>query len=79
MTAREKLRRAVEELTELEAEQTLAFIARRREADPVLDFFDHAPEREDEPLTAEEEASLDEAWAQRGGSVSLDELQRKLD
>jgi hypothetical protein len=78
MTAKEKLRQAVEELTELEAEQALAFIARRRERDPVLEFFENAPE-DDEPLTPEEAASLDEAWAQRGEAVPLDKVQRELD
>jgi hypothetical protein len=78
MTAKEKLRQAVEELSELEAEQTLAFIASRREPDPVLAFFENAPE-DDEPLTPEEQASVEEAWAQRGDSVSLDELRREFD
>lgn len=77
MTAKEKLRQAVEELSELEAEQTLAFIARRHEQDPVLELFGNAPE-DDEPLTPEEQASIDQAWAQRGNSVSLDELRREL-
>ena len=31
MTAKEQLRQAIEDLSELEAEQTLAFIARRHE------------------------------------------------
>ncbi|HEY3021039.1 MAG TPA: hypothetical protein VGJ32_12655 [Solirubrobacteraceae bacterium] len=78
MTAKEKLRQAIEGLSELEAEQTLAFITRRRQPDPVLEFFDDAPEV-DEPLTPEEEASLEEAWAQRGDSVSLDEVRREFD
>jgi hypothetical protein len=78
MTAKDKLRQAVEELTELEAEQALAFIARRRERDPVLEFFENAPE-DDEPLTPEEAASLDEAWEQRGEAVPLDKVQRELD
>ena len=78
MTAKEKLRQAVEELTELEAEQTLAFIASRREEDPVLAFFSNAPE-DDESLTPEEQASAEEAWAQRRDSVSLDEFRREFD
>ena len=61
MTAKDKLRQAVEELSELEAEQALAFITRRQEQDPVLEFFDTVPE-EDEPLTPAERASVDEAW-----------------
>jgi hypothetical protein len=78
MTAKEKLRQAVEELTELEAAQTLAFIASRRDSDPVFAYFNNAPEV-DEPLTPEEQASLEEAWAQRGDSVPLDELRRELE
>jgi hypothetical protein len=78
MTAKEKLRQAVEELTELEAEQTLAFIASRRDDDPVLAFFRNAPE-DDEPLTPEEQASVEEAWSQRGDSVSLDEFRREFE
>ena len=77
MTAKEKLRQAIEELSELEAEQTLAFIADRRGQDPVLEFFDNAPE-DDEPLTPEEAKSLDEAWAQRNHAVPLDEIRHEL-
>jgi len=77
MTAKEKLRQAIEELSELEAEQTLAFIADRRGQDPVLEFFDNAPE-DDEPLTPEEAKSLDEAWAQRDQAVPLDEIRHEL-
>ena len=65
MTAKDKLRQAVEEFTELEAEQTLALIASRREEGPVL-AFNHAPDH-DEPLTPEEQASAEEAWAPRLG------------
>ncbi len=78
MTAKEKLRQAVEELSELEAEQVLEIIARRRGHDPVLEFFNNAPEV-DEPLTPEERASLDEAWAQRANSVPLDEFMREFE
>jgi hypothetical protein len=80
MTAKEKLRQAIEELSELDAQRTLDFIARRHEPDSVLAFFNNAPE-EDEPLTPEEEASLDEARAEyaRGESVPLDEYMREFD
>jgi hypothetical protein len=77
MTAKDKLRQAVEDLTELEAEQTLAFIARRREGDPVIEFFENAPV-DDEPTTPEEDRSAAEAWDQRHDSVSIDELEREL-
>jgi hypothetical protein len=80
MTAKDKLRQVVEELTELEAEQMLELITRRREHDPVLELFNNAPVV-DEPLTDEERASLDEARAEyeRGETVPLDEFMRELD
>jgi hypothetical protein len=74
MTAKEKLRQTIEDLSELEAEQTLAFIARHR----VLEFFNNAPE-DDEALTPDEQAGVDEAWAQRGDSVPIDEFRREFD
>ena len=51
MTAKEKLRKAIEDLSELEAEQTLAFIADHHGRDPVIEYFENAPE-DDEPLHA---------------------------
>lgn len=76
MTAKDKLRQTVEELSELEAQQTLAFITTRRGRDPVIELFDNAPE-DDEPSTPEEDASADEAWAQRGGAVPLDQIRHE--
>lgn len=78
MTAKDKLHQVVDELSELEAERMLEILARRHERDPVLSAFENAPEV-DEPLTPEERASLDEAWAQRGDSVPLDEFMREFD
>jgi hypothetical protein len=79
MTAKDKLRQAVEELSELEAEQMLELIARRRERDPMIELFENAPE-DDEPSTPEEDASADEAWEQykRGEAVPLDEIRREF-
>lgn len=79
MTAKEKLRQAIENLSEPEVEATLAFIADRSGRDPVLELFESAPE-DDEPSTPEEDESADEAWAQhqRGASVPLDEMRREL-
>ena len=78
MTAKEKLRQAVEDLSELEAEQTLAFIARRHDdRDPMIAAFEDAPD-DDEPTTPEEDRSAAEAWKQRHDSISLDELEREL-
>jgi hypothetical protein len=75
MTANDTLRQAVEELTELEAEEALAFIAHRRERDPVIDAFENAP-LDNEPLTEEDERALDEAHAayRRGDTVPLDQI-----
>jgi len=79
MTAKDKLRQAVEELSELEAEQMLEVIARRRERDPLIELFENAPE-DDEPSTPEEDASADEAWEsyKRGEAVSMDEIRREF-
>jgi hypothetical protein len=79
MTAKDKLRQAVDELTELEAERMLELIARRRERDPLVALFEDAPE-DDEPSTPEEDASADEAWEQyqRGEAVSMDEIRREF-
>lgn len=77
MTAKEKLRQAIEDLSELEAERTLAFIARRDDRDPLIAAFEDAPE-DDEPSTSEEDRSAAEAWKQRHESISLDELEREL-
>ena len=77
MTAKEKLRQAVDELTEPEAERMLEIIARQRERDPVIAAFEDAP-IDDEPTTPEEDRSTAEAWEQRHDSVSIDELEREL-
>ena len=79
MTAKDKLRQAVDELTELEAEETLAFIASRRERDPIVEAFENAP-LDDEPFTEEDERALEdgrEAY-RRGETFTLDELRREL-
>ena len=80
MTAKEKLRRAVEDLSEPEAEAALAFIAGRLGNDPVFELFERAPE-DDEVSTPEEDASADDAWSahKRGESAPLDEIRHELD
>ncbi len=61
MTAKEGLRQAIEDLSELEAQRTLAFIARRRDdRDPMIEAFENAP-YDDEPTTPEEDRSAAEA------------------
>ena len=78
MTAKEKLRVVVEELSESEAEGALDYIARRRhgELDALLDS---AP-LDDEPSSAEEEAAVQVAREElkRGETVSLDEIRSEL-
>jgi hypothetical protein len=75
MTAKEKLREAVERLSEPEAEEALRFLD-ARSRDPLLEAVRSAPV-DDEPSSPEEDQSAEEAWAhyQRGEAVPLsDEL-----
>jgi hypothetical protein len=78
MTAKEKLRVVVEELTESEAEGALDYIASRRH-DELGALLDSAPV-DDEPSTPEEEAAVRVAREQlaRGETVSLDEIRAEL-
>jgi hypothetical protein len=78
MTAKEKLRVVVEELTESEAEGALDYIASRRH-DELGALLDSAPV-DDEPSTPEEEAAVALAREQlaRGETVSLDEIRAEL-
>lgn len=80
MTAKEKLRQAIEGLSEPEAEDTLGYIAkRRRRRDPLIELLDNAPP-DDEPTTAEEEDGVREAKAEveRGETISLEQARREL-
>ncbi len=78
MTAKEKLRVVVEELSESEAEGALGYIASRRhdELDALLD----SAQVDEEPSTPEEEAAVQVAREQlaRGETVSLDEICAEL-
>jgi hypothetical protein len=78
MTAKEKLRVVVEELSESEAEGALDYIASRRH-DELGALLDSAP-LDDEPSTPEEEAAVQLAREQfsRGETVSLDEFRSEL-
>jgi hypothetical protein len=77
MTAKEKLRARVEDLSEQEAEATLDFIATRGES--FGDWLDARPE-DDEPLTAEDRAALDESDADvaAGRTVSYEQVKQDL-
>jgi hypothetical protein len=77
MTAKEKLRARIEALSQQEAEQTLRLLDMR--ADPMIAAFMDAP-FDDEPLTPEEEAALEESRAEHGAgeSVPLDEIRHEF-
>lgn len=77
MTAKDKLKAAVERLTEAEAEVALRAI--EQGTDPVVRRLDSVP-LDDEEITAEEEAAVQEArddLAAGGETISLDEIERK--
>lgn len=78
MTAKEKLRVVVEELSEREAESALDYFASRRH-DELDGLLDSAPV-DDEPSTPEEEAAVQVAREElvRGETVSLDEIRAEF-
>jgi hypothetical protein len=78
VTAKEKLRNLVEELSEEEAASALIVVERRR-ADPMLQALAAAP-ADNEESTPEEDAAAREALAdyQHGESLRPDELKRDL-
>jgi hypothetical protein len=78
VTAKEKLRSLVDELSEEEAASALLVVERRR-ADPMLRALATAPP-DDEVSTPEEDAGAREALAayQRGEALAPDELKRDL-
>lgn len=77
MTAKEKLRARVEDLTEQEAEAALDFIASRGQS--FGDWLDARPE-DDEPLTPEEQAALAESDADiaAGRTVSYEQVKQDI-
>jgi hypothetical protein len=77
MTAKEKLRERVEDLTEQEAEATLEFIAARGQS--FGDWLDSRPE-DDEPLSSGERTALaaSDADIAAGRTVSYAELKQGL-
>jgi hypothetical protein len=80
MTAKDKLRRTVEELSEAEAQDTLGFIVHRRDKrDALAELFERAP-LDDEPTTPEEDEGVREAREQilRGEVLSADEIRREI-
>jgi uncharacterized protein with PIN domain len=79
MTAKEKLRKAVEELSEAEAAEALDLLARREEGDALDELLQNAP-IDDEPTTPEEDEGAREALAEiaRGEVVAADEIKREI-
>ena len=79
MSAKEKLRKAVEGLSEPEAEQALDYIERQHRRDPLTDLLDDAP-ADDEPTTPEEEEGVQEARAdyRRGEVSTAEEIRREI-
>lgn len=81
MTAKEKLRATVEELSETEAADTLDYIAGRHhgDRDALGELLESAP-LDDEPSTPEEEEGLREAREQvaRGEVISAEEIRREF-
>ena len=77
MTAKEKLRARVEDLTEQEAEAALDFIASHGQN--FGDWLDARPE-DDEPLTPEEQAALAESDTDiaAGRTVSYEQVKQDL-
>jgi hypothetical protein len=78
MTTREKAQKLLDELPESELEPVLEFIASRGE-DPVLRLLENAPE-DDEPVTDEDEAALEEAYAELDAgapTLSVDEFRNR--
>ncbi|MCW3020207.1 MAG: hypothetical protein JWN10_2515 [Solirubrobacterales bacterium] len=75
MTAKEKLRARVENLSEQEAEAALDFIASRGFAD----WLDARPE-DDEPLSTEDQAALagSDADIAAGRTVSYEQVKQDL-
>jgi hypothetical protein len=80
MTAKEKLRQTVDDLSEAEAQDTLGFIVRRRgQRDALGELLERAP-LDDEPTTPEEDESAREARVEiaRGEVLSADEIRRQV-
>lgn len=82
VTAKEELRKLVEGLSEQEADELLRRMGQSgsAEPDPLIEFLDNAPP-EDEPISAEEEAAVEEARreVEAGGKLySAEEIEREF-
>lgn len=77
MTVKERLHRAIDELSDEQAEAALRRIDALRD-DPLVRFLDAAPV-DDEPVASEEEAAIAEVEADRANGVPtipFDEIKR---
>jgi len=80
MTAKEKLHKAIDELSEAEAQEALGYIVQRRgERDALGELLEAAP-TDDEPATPDEDEGVREARAEiaRGDVFSADEIKREI-
>jgi hypothetical protein len=78
VTTKERLHKLVDELTELEADDALRYLAERHD-DPVIAAFRDAPV-DDEPLSAADERALAEVRVDRAAGaarISYAEVMRK--
>ncbi len=78
MTTRERAHKLIDELPESELEPVVELIVARSE-DPMIAWLDSRPE-EDEEISAEEEAAVQEAreeLAAGAPTVSLEEIKRR--
>lgn len=78
MTAKERLRNLVDELSEQEAQAALELFEQRSD-DPMVRALDNAP-LDDEPTSPEEEAAVEEAREEyrRGEFYEADEIKREF-
>jgi len=78
MTVKERLHRVIDELSDEQAEMALRRIDALRN-DPLVRFLDAAPV-DDEPVSAEEQAAVAEADADRAAgaaAIPFDEIKRQ--
>jgi hypothetical protein len=79
MTAKEKLRKVIEDLSEAEAAEALEVIPHRARPDALDELLDSAP-ADDEPTTPEEDEGARESRAQiaRGELFTAEEIKREI-
>lgn len=79
MTAKQQLRKRIDELTEIEAADTLAFLARRQDCDALDQLLASAP-LDNEPTTPAEDKGAREAREQiaRGEVFSAEQIKCEI-